>query len=615
MSQNYNDNFNSTLLDATYKDESPLKTVEKIKRILATYDIKTTETWGDSGVEHCHSLRVDVVNTNFGANGKGLSKEFALASAYGELMERMQLGLFSDSSVQKIGHYSEVVSQDEMVDALELYNELPYWYEFLASKASQLDNDTKTGMDIFAPYVNEEKKVAAVPFYNIVTGKKVRVPREIRAVVCGSNGGAAGNTMEEAVVQAISEIFERNHQLRITRERISLPDIPEDTLKKFTFAYNIIDSLRNMGFDVFVKDCSLGTPFPVVCVCYINKKTGKYHTHFGASPILEIALERALTESFQGRNVEKFARNEDFIYDTSNLLSYRNIYLDLKKGDYLKTPAFFLDQCKHPYNSQVGFSGKNNKELLSQIIEYLAKQGKDVLIYNSSCLGFPTYSVLIPEFSEVIFHSLSKKYNSFANAKAASRILRNLKDANFDDFLLLLLHVSEMKKLADVDPRLFSFSTCANLPLNPAKTPGSMLLSSSIAYVYYEMGNFSQALNHISSMLQLAQECDKEYLTCVKRYLAMTLQGYSAEKTKELISLFHKKETVEKAYACFDAGKNPLGDFVLNCDLNNCDNCQLNSLCYYKYTMSLISIVKEKSKELNFEDLANSLSEYSPKNN
>lgn len=614
MPQNYDSNLNSTILDATYKDESPLKTVEKIKKILSSYGIQTTENWGESGVEYCHSLRVNVVNTKLGVNGKGLTKEFALASAYGELMERMQLGLFSDSSVQKIGHYSEIVSQDEMIDTQELYGELPHWYEFLATKASQLDNETKSGKDIISTYANAEGKVAAVPFFNIATGKKVRIPRELRAVVCGSNGGAAGNTMEEAIVQAISEIFERNHQLRISKECISLPNIPDDVLKEFKIAYSIISNLRNKGFDIFIKDCSLGTRFPVVCVCAIDKKTGRYHTHFGAYPILEIAIERALTETFQGRNIEKFAKNEDFIYKASDVLSYRNAYMSLKIGSYIKTLDFFVGECKYPYNSNVGFSGKNNQELLSQILEYLASEGKEVLIYNSSCLGFPTYSVFIPKFSEVIFHSLSKKYNSFANAKSASQTLRNVKNAGFDDFLLSLLHISEMKKLSDIDSRLFSFATCANLPLS-AEAPDRMLLSSSLAYIYYEMGNFNQALNHISGMLQLAQECDKEYLICIKRYLAMTLQGYNSEKTRELLELFHNKETVEKAYAYFDSGKNPFSDFVLSCDLHNCENCQLKSMCYYKYTMSLISIVREKSKELSFDELAQSLNKYFPKNN
>ena len=605
--------FNNTLLDATYKDDSPVKTVEKIKAILGKYGIQTTERWSESGVEHCYSLRVSVDNTNFGVNGKGLTKEFALASAYGELMERMQLGLFSDSSVQKIGHYSEVVSVDEMFSAKELYSELPFWYDFLAEKANELDNSQRSGYDMLSSYENELGEISAVSFYNLMSKKRVHIPRELRAIVCGSNGGAAGNTMEEAIVQAISEIFERNYQQRIVKGLINPPAIPESVLKGFKVAYSIISNLRSMGFEITVKDCSLGGKFPVVCVCYIDKRTGKYHTHFGAYPVLEIAIERALTESFQGRSVDKFAENEDFIFNSKDLTSYRSIYLNLKKGNYIKTPDFFLGECKYSYNENMGFTGKSNYELLSQLIEYVESMGKEILVYNSSCLGFPTYCVFIPTFSEVIFHSLSKKHNSFENAKEACKILRDLPSAKFDDYLLLMLHISEMRKLYDIYPKLFSFATCANLPLSSTnKEIDSFLLSISLAYVYYEMGNLSKALDHLTKAIPFINGEGKEYLVCIKRYLTMSLQGYGEEKIKSLINMFHTEATAKKAFSSFAKGTNPFVDFVLHCDLNSCENCRINSLCNYKHTMSLISIIKEKTKELSFDELEGNLEKYSP---
>ena len=74
-----------TLLDTVYKDETPVSTVEKIQAILASHGIKAKEAqWTESGVEHCYSLRLVVEGTSFGVNGKGVTKEFARASAYGE---------------------------------------------------------------------------------------------------------------------------------------------------------------------------------------------------------------------------------------------------------------------------------------------------------------------------------------------------------------------------------------------------------------------------------------------------------------------------------------------------------------------------------------------------
>lgn len=608
------ENLNLTLKDAIFKDASPIKTVEKIKSILDKHNIRVTECWHESGVEHCFSLRITVDGTAFGVNGKGLTKEFAQASGYGELMERMQLGLFSDSSVQKIGHYNEVIGKDERVSMNHLLEELPDWYRYLADKACELDGTERCGKDILSRFADANGDVAAIPFYSLTRGKIVSVPRELRSLVCGSSGGAAGNTMEEAIVQALSEIVERNHMQRAIRECISLPDIPEEVLQKYATAYSIINSLRERGFRVIVKDCSFGTRFPVVCVCYIHEATGKYHSHFGAYPILEIALERALTESFQGRHIESFTKNEDFIYSSSQLSSYRSVYMGLKKGDFEKTPQFFVGECTYPYNENVGFSGESNTELLPQLIAFFTQQGYEILVHNSSFLGFPTYSVFIPKYSEVIFHSLSTKHGSFSNSKNAIAALRFPSNSSFDDCIALLLHISEMKKLGEVDPRLFRFSTCAKLAMAYEPKLDSFLLSSSLAYIYYSMGNLTQVSEHINKMLALASnDHDKERILCLKRYIAMSLNDHSEDSIKKLLTFFHKDETVSWLYSYIENGLNPFDVFVLKCNEKDCDGCTIAHICMQKYTMSLVSIIHEMSKKLSIEEFVSEIGKYAAK--
>ena len=609
---NSNDNkmSNNILIDEIYKDATPTKTVERIKEILASHGIKTVENWIESGVEYCYSLRLNVDGAMFGVNGKGLTREFALASAYGELMERMQLGLFGDSSVQKLGHYDAAIGNDRDLSAEQLYKELPDWYDYLAKRLNELDGTKIEGKELLASFADGEGKLKSTAFYNLMNGKTVHVPREIRCLSCGSNGGAAGNTMEEAIVQAISEIMERHYKQRIVSEGISLPDVPEERLKACHTAYKIISSLREKGLEVMVKDCSLGTKYPVVCVCYINKKTGKYHTHFGAYPVFEIALERTLTETFQGRQFDKFPKNEDFVYKFEDVHTYRSIYKELKKGNYDKTPEFFIGECKYPYNEDVGFSGKNNVELLKELVEYFAATGKEILVRNASSLGFPTYNVLIPGYSEVIIHSLSKKQSGFVNAKAAAKTLKNLAMSSYNDYFMLLKHISEMKKLSSLDERLFSFGTCANLPIKCDKNEDQYLLASSLAYVYYGIGNFAQALGFAEKMIPVAKQEDIGYLVCIKRYLSMLLNGDDETKIKRLIEMFHEEDVVKAVYSHLASGTNIFDKFVLRCDEKSCQDCIANSWCKQKYTKSLIEIVHEGAKKLNFDEFIEEISNY-----
>lgn len=598
-----------SLLDASFKDESPIKTVENIKNILKSHNISTVEKWGDSGVAHCHSLRLTVEGTSFGVNGKGLTPDFALASAYGELMERMQLGLFGDSSVQKLGFYDSNVGIDTLLSGDEIYNDLPEWYDGLAEKLSKIDGENIGGRALLKEFEDKNGQLVATRFYSLSRRKAIFVPRKLRALVCGSNGGAAGNSMEEAVVQAISEIVERHYKQIIISGGFSLPDIPEDVLKGFKISYDIIQSLRARGLEVHVKDASLGTPFPVACVCYINKKTGGYHTHFGAFPALEIAIERALTESFQGRNIEKFAKNDNFIYDKNDLNSYASVYMDLKKGSYDKSPDFFIGECKHQFNQNLGFNGKNSTEVLTSIVEFFRGQGLEILVRDSSSLGFPTYNVLIPGYSEVILHSISKKHNSVSNLTSAVDIIRNPQKMTVEDSITLILHLNEMKKLGSIYDMLFSFATSANLPLTIGKAKDTQLILSTLCYAYYNIGNYTRLIPYMSKLISLSQESEHEYLVILYRYISMILNGYSKEKALVFLEHFHEKEAVGELYGIINSGKNPFDRFVIACD-NGCELCHIKQNCHLKYTNELIALVQSGAKTLCFEDFVKRIDKY-----
>ena len=115
---------------------------------------------------------------------------------------------------------------------------------------------------------------------------------------------SAGNNLDEAKVQCLSEIFERAIKRQIIEQEIILPDVPKDILAKYPGILAGIEELENKGFSILVKDASLGGKFPVMCVTLMNPKTGGVLASFGAHPSFEVALERSLTELLQGRSFE-----------------------------------------------------------------------------------------------------------------------------------------------------------------------------------------------------------------------------------------------------------------------------------------------------------------------
>ena len=74
-----------------HKDAQPINTIQRIRRILYSLGILTAEKWYQTG-DSMYSVRVEITGTDIGQNGKGTTEAYALASAYGEFIERLQLG-------------------------------------------------------------------------------------------------------------------------------------------------------------------------------------------------------------------------------------------------------------------------------------------------------------------------------------------------------------------------------------------------------------------------------------------------------------------------------------------------------------------------------------------
>lgn len=71
------------------KDSLPRDTIQNAKTLVSDLGLLTSEQWF-APVNGLYSLHLSVVGTSIYSNGKGSTPEFALASAYGELLERIQ---------------------------------------------------------------------------------------------------------------------------------------------------------------------------------------------------------------------------------------------------------------------------------------------------------------------------------------------------------------------------------------------------------------------------------------------------------------------------------------------------------------------------------------------
>ena len=231
-------------------------------------------------------------------NGKGATKKACLASALGEYFERLSCNYFfadfylgKDFAEGEFVHYPDErwfsIDSDTIPKEI-LNNELWDFYDPDRALTPQQLFDMNSGTG--------ERGICTLPYVCQRDSKTIWFPVNIIGNLYVSNGMSAGNTKNEARVQALSEVFERYVKNRIIAEGISLPDVPETVLQRFPGIVASIRDLESHGYHLKISDASLGGQYPVMCVTLINPRNASVFASFGAHPCFEVALERTVTE-------------------------------------------------------------------------------------------------------------------------------------------------------------------------------------------------------------------------------------------------------------------------------------------------------------------------------
>lgn len=335
-------------------------------------------------------------------NGKGATKESALCSALGEYIERMSCNFF----------YNDFYFGEEIADSPFVHYPNEKWFKADPNDALpeglmdercltlyNQDNDLRASHLIDTNSGRADRGICALPFTRFSDQETVYFPSNLIENLFVSNGMSAGNTLFEAKVQCLSEIFERAIKRQIIEEEIVLPDVPKAILEKYPSILAGIEELENKGFPVVVKDASLGGRFPVMCVTLMNPKTGGVLTSFGAHPSFEVALERSLTELLQGRSFEGLNDVPPPTFNSYALTEPGNFVEHFIDSTGLISWKFF--SAKHDYEfCEWDFSGTTEEEN-ERLMEILSNLGKEVYVATYENFGAKACRILVPDFSEV----------------------------------------------------------------------------------------------------------------------------------------------------------------------------------------------------------------------
>ncbi len=223
---------------------------------------------------------------------------------------------------------------------------------------------------------------------NICSGEQLLVPFSWFYAINEFNGPSAGNTMEEAALQGISEIVERHVCSLINQYKLSTPAIDTDSIDD-PVARELIDKFDNNGIELYLNDFSLNTGLCTVGALAIDRSTFPERSEIvftaGTTPGPDKAIIRAVTEVAQLAG--------DFNSGSNYVASGLPKPLTMDEVSYLTDAAERV-----PVQQMNDLSDDNMKVELDRCVDKLGEIGMEILMIDVThpLLKIPALYTIIP---------------------------------------------------------------------------------------------------------------------------------------------------------------------------------------------------------------------------
>ena len=491
------------------------KSIQKMRDVLLDVGCEVVFQEQNHPLTNCYSVNLSSVEAprHIYSNGKGTETDASVASALGEYIERLQTNnFFIDFYLPKRTQYPDEVLFD-------------YADEYLSEELLAIydPNGELSGDDLIDFNSDHLDKILCLPFIKNSTKEKVYIPQNILANLYVSNGLATGNTPKEAQVQAFSEIYERYVKLDIIKNGYALPSFPDEILQSFEKLYSDLQSLRSLGYIVEVLDASMGGQFPVTAISLINPKNSSLFVSFGAHPILQVSLERTMTELMQGRTLEGLENFETPTFDMSRVESSFNLESHFVDSNG-KLGFGFLSSKKSFEYASWRYKGSGCDDENEYLLSILEDMDRELYIREYDYLGFYSCQIIVPGVSEV-YPLEDLIYNNKNTGKLIRDMILNMQDYDPSDILDVIESLDDSLHVDKYIGVIFAKSfTMAELK----------------AQLHLMLGNTEDAL-------EIFEYTENKLAQILAELITMENEGYIYGDYKEALENVFGKEELQKA--------------------------------------------------------------------
>ncbi len=374
------------------KHVSPLTgVVSRLERVESTVPLNATfyAKHNFSAPASCaHELREGLDGYSF---GKGSTAEQGEASALMEAIERYS-GVFQGDEIRAARRLKDFPKGEAIApNSILLYSEEQY------RQATDPMPDPETP-PMSPNLFDEEAEIDWSPVWSLRDECFRYIPTSLlyfyyRGSVgfgADSNGCAAGNTVEEAIVQGFLELVERDAYAIWWYNKVQRPEVDLDTFDD-SYVHDLRNMLTEAGKRVWVLDITSDLGIPTFVAVAHWMQDGKELIEFGSGAHFDarIAMLRTLTELNQFMSMEELhgdARMQ-WSLDGTTPLRLAN-YPYLSPGN---TPAV-------EWTSDPKFGHLETREQVNTCVRIAGKAGLDFLVLNQTRpdIETPVVRVIVP---------------------------------------------------------------------------------------------------------------------------------------------------------------------------------------------------------------------------
>lgn len=323
--------------------------------------------------------------------GKGQTDEQARASALCEALERFSSGYQGDEACVR-GSMASLREMGEMGERALDFNALQNFSDWQYENRDHINRQTNDPRKQVPQRFDQDSIIDWTPAWSLASKTKYYVPLTYcfaeaplasgaRYGIYNPNGTAAGNGLEEAILQGLLELVERDATSIWWHNQLPMPGID---LASFTDPYfdRLMREYADLGWDLRVLDLTHDLGIAACVAIAHHAGDDRYAIGFGCHLNAQLAVQRALTEVNQS-------------FDPTGDWRAPWEHAALKSTQFLFPATQRKARCASDMPSVGGVDLKTDVE---HCMSLLRERGMDMLVVNKTRpdIGLCVVQVIVP---------------------------------------------------------------------------------------------------------------------------------------------------------------------------------------------------------------------------